>query len=447
LILAALAAWSAWPPAALGGEALTLADCLKLAVERNTRMQAADLNVAVRDSEADSVRGRFLPLFKAEANLLGWDSDLSFAVAPPEVPGLPAGQIQTEPVKIRDQLTYGFTASAAQPLVGLYRIYSSYRAQTASRDSARLDRSALRRRLELDVVGAYLGLLSAERMADTASAGVRQAEAYEAQTRRYLENEMVEKNALLKIQVQKAELEKARADAEQTAALLRATLNTLVGRPVEAPLEPSEDGMTSIAPAEPAADASNALAARPDVAALRLQAQAAESARKAALGAMLPDLNAVAQYDYKGGFGPMQPEHAVYGGLVFSWPVWEWGATYYQLQAAERREQLARTAVKQVEEAARLEIEARRVELAKARKAQELTRLQVEYARENLRLEQNRYEARETTTVDLLQAQTTLLKVENDAILADMAARAAGFALEVALGRDLLAAAGEKENP
>ena len=69
----------------------------------------------------------------------------------------------------------------------------------------------------------------------------------------------------------------------------------------------------------------------------------------------------------------------------------------------------------------------------------DVAKAQLEEARENLRIEQIRHDVQQTTTADLLQAQTLALKAENDWIVAEMKIRENHAALRIAMGEDLLA--------
>ena len=72
-----------------------------------------------------------------------------------------------------------------------------------------------RRTLQGQVVEAYLGHLTARRMKRTVAAALEQLAAYEEQTSAYVDAQLISKDALFKVNVQKAEMEQARFQVDK----------------------------------------------------------------------------------------------------------------------------------------------------------------------------------------------------------------------------------------
>lgn len=258
--------------------------------------------------------------------------------------------------------------------------------------------------------------------------------------------EMIEKNALLKVQVQKAEIQKAIFQAQKGVRLSRSMLNMYMGRPLSTALEiiyePSslpEELM--LIPVE--ALQKRSLEQRPDLLSARSQKIAAESGHQAAIGQMLPEINLVGRYQNSQGMGDMMPEHQVFGGLMLSWNFWEWGVGYYEVRAAEAKALQARRLIEFAEDGIRLEVEQKRLELDEAIRQHTVSLARLHHAEENLRIESSRFEVQESTTTDLLQAQTSELRAQNDVIVSKMKIEVAARDLKLSMGQDLLA---EKNN-
>lgn len=469
-------------PLSARAETLTLADIMKKAQENHDSVKAQKYEIDARDADQKSMRGHFFPVVMAKFNLVVWDEEqkvsldmgsltsmmeatgsvftdlVAYNMANPgflsdttvkQLMALAAAQADSDgdsSILMREQVTYTFTISIGQPLTGLYTVYSGYRATGAMKAAAEQEMIRLRYRLQADVSKAYFSLLSARTMTQTAQAALKQIEAIEAQVKAYLENGLVEKNALMKVQVQKAEITKLIFNTEKITRLLTASLNIYMGQPLDTPLAVEEtppatnpDALLS----QPLADQQEkAVSRRPELRGARQQGEAAHWAKHASIGEFIPQVNLFFQYDNNQGMGSMSKESQYYGGLTLSWNVWEWGASWYKMRAAQHREDQVRYMIAQGENGVRLEVESKRLDLEEAVKTLEVARVQQEQAHENLRVEQARYDAQETTTSDLLSAQTQQLKADNDVTVAELSVRAAVYALRSAMGEDLT---GQKE--
>lgn len=420
--------------------ALSLQDCLRLAVSKNPAVRSASHATATARAQHKSLRARYLPVLRAEANLALFNDEQTFSLPISNIIAPPGVNVQDPTIKVRDRLTYGASLTAVQPLIQLYKVYAAEHAGAAATQAADAAQTKVRRELEQKVVAAYLGALSAERLVETATAAQKQVQAYEAQVRDFLRAETVEPNALLKVQLQAAQIEKELLDAKQTARLMVTTLNVLMARPLDEPLKLRSDDPLLAAETEnnSARQSKAALEQRPELRGARRHARQAFYAQRAVRGAMLPDLDAIFRYDHIGGAGPLQLKNSAFLGLRLSWNFWEWGASYQLLKAATARRAQAAARVELVHDSVILDLEAKRLEHDKALRAAKVAQAQLALAKENLRVEQQRFAQQQSTTTDLLSAQTLHRKAQNQAILARMAANAARFTLRLARGEDLL---------
>ncbi len=440
-------------------ERMTLEQCLNEVVSNYSQLKAANAEVEKQLGERNSIRGRFLPMVRAEANLLYWGDEFTSdmlgdfmgplgAVFEEMGPFLSADtQAQLQPLLtadtsmvLREQLTYGAKVTVAQPLTQLYQIYSGYWANDELTDAARYNRDTKRQDIEGTVSKAYYSLISATRMLETVKSAYKQVEAYEKQVEAYMEAELVERNALLKVQVQKAEIQKNIFQVEKGIQLAKAALNMYMGRSFDSPLIPvyEEQVGTQLLNDSLQAQKSTAVQTHPMLKAIQHQKEAAKAGKHAAIAAMLPELNAVFQYEYAGGLGDMSQKHAYFGGLVLSWDIWEWGADFYKAKSAYAQHDIATYGLQAATDGVRLQVEQKRLDLKEALQEVEVASAQLKQAKESLRIEEVRYEVQEATTTDLLGTQTQAIKAENDLIVAEMNVKIAETALMLSMGNDLL---------
>ena len=437
----------------------TLRDCLRLAVAESEKIKASDIEVTIRENERKSMRGHYFPLVTLEGKVVKFNSavdlnvDMSFLnvllqdfvsfMTPETLQQLAAFQEQGLKIKVRDDFVYEGGVTVAQPLGQLYTIYAAERAKKALVDAAKAEGISVRRKVELDVVKAYVGLVAAVNIETTIESAIVQLDSTERQVEQYLNAELVERNALLMVQVAKAGYQKKLFSARKGADLARASLNMLMGRPLASPLEPSLEGVVlslkDANPEEPLTmQQKAAVANRPELTGARFSAKAADYGKKAAIGKMIPELNLVFKYHNTQGTGEMQPENEYFGGLILSWNIWDWGVDYYAMRAAEAVQEKAATEIADAEDMIRLDVESKWLDLKEARESVAVSEKQAELADENLRIVKMRYDVTEATTTELLEAQTVQLKAENELTIAKVKVDAALYALAVSRGIDLL---------
>jgi outer membrane protein TolC len=439
-------------------ETLTLEQCLRTTVNNNEMLHAAALEITVRENQQKSVRGRFGPLVKLDGNLIFWQDaqnitfDLSFLgdIFADLMPILPEETQQKilamsenpMTIPVRESITYGAGVTVAQPLVSIYKVWAGYEAAGELAAAARMNTLKARRDLQLRVATAYYGMVTARELERTAQAGLTQVEEIERQVAAFLEAQMVERNALLKVQVRKAEIQKGLFQAQKGALLAQAALNLYMNRPLEdliEPVMPSNENVDMALLDTPVSKQQQiAVEQRPDLMAAQRTRAAAKAGHHAAIADMLPEINAFFKYENNQGYGELQPENNLYGGLQLTWTIWEWGATWYKLKEAEARLEQAALATSFTEDQVRMDVVVKRLDLEEALKNLAVARVQLEQADENLRVEQIRYDVQQTTTADLLGAQTQKMRAEADAIVALLKIKESSLELLVAMGGDLI---------
>jgi outer membrane protein TolC len=165
-------------------------------------------------------------------------------------------------------------------------------------------------------------------------------------------------------------------------------------------------------------------------------ARAAESAYKSALGGYLPRVDLFATWQAFGDeiFLPDETRRWLYG-LQVSFPIWNNAQREIQLSLAKSRREVARVLRDDTERGVRRDvIEAYEV-FTTARASARLAQEAVVVARENLRVQEQRYRAGATTILDLLSSQVSMVEAEAGLVQARQAERLALAGLEALLGR------------
>ena len=419
-----------------------------IALERNPALAARRKGVEISEAEERSAAARLGPVLRAEVNAFVWNSDNRYAFDTSGFQSLftqlgapPGLTVPPMTVTVRDQVTAKTTVMAIQPLTQLWAIAHGREAQREIVRATRYDAVTAEREVELQVARAFFGHVSARQMLATIEEAEKTIAAYEHQTADYLAAGLVERDALLTVRVQGAELAKSRLAVEKGIALTRAQLNLLMGRKLDADLDVvcstcgSDDGAVLALEALQ----SQAVAHRPELASGHAQRNAAEAAYQASRGKLAPDVNLVGAYVNNAGMGDLMLKNEAFAGVMVSWNAWEWGATASGVRAAELRREQADLALRTAEEGLRLQVHQKSLEVAEARRQRVVAEASLALAQEALRLEENRFQVHATEAAELVRAQTAAVKAAHDVTLATMQIELARRELAIASGQDLLA--------
>ena len=379
------------------------------------------------------MRANYGPKLRLEGNVVVWDSaqTVSFASSgggagfpalPPPAANDPyqqavAGIVQAlaglgQPTTVRDQVTASATVQIIQPLLGLIAVNQALDVAQLNTQASRLQSETRRRRVELDTVQGYYRTLQAQALA---RAAVQQVESLEAQEKKVLSlqaNGVIGRNEVLRLQVALAaarqQVFSVQGMVQQAQAALAMQVGGTPGETFELQAEPDDAATPEALPALDRARES-ARTERPELAELRARVDQSREGVDVARVKLLPDLNLIGQYQHTEG-NSFSAADSLFAGLFLTWTAWEWGATSHQVEVASAQEDATRAMLVQAEKGVGLEVEAAHVQFRTADGAISVAREAVAQAEEALRLERARLEAQQSTTTDLLNAETALLQ-------------------------------------
>lgn len=139
----------------------------------------------------------------------------------------------------------------------------------------------------------------------------------------------------------------------------------------------------------------------------RARVEQARAGVRVATSQMLPQVNALAGVQAVDGVY-FQPETAWFVGAQLTWNVWEWGSSYYAIDAARARARQAEAAEARAREGLRLEATQAEIDGDTARAQLGVARAAVTQAERNLASVERRFEQQVSTSADVLDAQALL---------------------------------------
>jgi outer membrane protein TolC len=235
------------------------------------------------------------------------------------------------------------------------------------------------------------------------------------------------------------ELTRAQVDLLRQRALLRGARIQLgrrigVTRAVDAaPLEALPPGPLPITEQQAVQEA---LEVGPDYRAAQAGVRAAERGYSAVWGQYVPSVDLFASYQAFGDefFLPDDSKRWIYGFSI-NFPIWNNAQREIQLSVAKSNREVARAVRDDTERGVRRDVIVAFEFFEFARRSAGLAETAVVVARENLRVNQERYRVGATTILDLLSSQVSMVEAEAGVVQARQQERLALAALEALLGR------------
>src|SRR5262249_7871621 len=251
--------------------------------------------------------------------------------------------------------------------------------------------------LVLETITAYWDLVSSRESERVLAESIKSYEADLKQVRDRAEVGMAARNDVLNVQVERDQAELDRLQAANRAAIANENLVRLLGLGPGSRVEPTEP-VTAATPADEPVEAlvAKALDDRPEIAGLRARVAAADAAVKVAGSARLPQASLDGAYEYARPNVRVLPLRATWndtsrvGVSVASQPSGG-GATSAAGAQARAQAEAVRRQLDDLERHVRLDVTARTLDLSTRRAAFEVADRNLEAARENVRVSQDRY--------------------------------------------------------
>lgn len=391
---------AAGPASVEGARAMTLEECVRMALERNADIAGANAEVDASRAARASIAGNFGPRVQVEGNILRWEDAYEIPLAPPPAP----------PMTVRDELTSSLTVRVVQPITALAAIYEGFRVRDLGVDVARVRRDVVRRDTVFAATEAYFRLLQAQKLAEVSRTSVEQVQAQLDRAKRFETQGVLARNDVLRAEIALAAVKQRQISAEGQVSLASSRLAMAVGLPASTRIAPS--GAPEKPAAAPAVTADEAVtrasAARSELAELDARIRQARSGRNAAWTQLAPNLSAIASYQTQDGFSTFQEKESRFAGLLLTWNVWDWGSSANAARESAARVRQAEAARAKVADGIAIDARAAWIGATTAQESLRVAEAAVAQAEENYRIESRRYEQNASTTFDVLDAEALL---------------------------------------
>ncbi|MDB5239432.1 MAG: transporter [Spirosoma sp.] len=416
---------------------LPLEKAVQLALQNNTGIKLADVRTLAAENRMQETKDRSLPQATASLAYSRYSLLGPFALGQGSdgkpLFGIPAGAFNTTigGLTISKELFDGFAEKSAEKSADLLA--------KASRLDARRNRSEL----VYTVADAYYNIVKLIRSTTVIDQRIRQFDAKEREARNLEKEGIVTANEVLKIQLQKNNLQLSRLQADKARQTALYNFNLLIGLPEEQTVAVDTTLTNPVTLVEPLSSfLTQAQQLRPEVQANALRVQSAEAMLRNTRSSLYPHLGVSTGFNYINPTAHLIPEAK---SFISAWNLGA-GLSYNIGSLYNLKGKLtgAKTAIDQVTLQGQQQTDQIRSEVVTAYnnyqlalEQQSVIRIAVGQAQENYRLAESRFRNGLVGSTDLLEADSFLLQAQLNVINATVDAQLAYQRLLKAAGNNL----------
>jgi outer membrane protein len=336
-----------------------------------------------------------------------------------EPPQTKADITDYRPLIVGTKDNYNWTLELKQTLFAGGKIMAGYQANKIGLDISRSEENSVIQDIVLETTVTYFNILKTQRFLDVARQSVEQRSAQRDLSKSYYDVGLIPKNDLLTAEVELANGKQLLVKAENGVETAKARFNTTLRRGVNTPV--TIEDILKYEPFEKSLDECLAVAQknRPEIKAFSLRIDQAKKQVEIVKSEFYPVVNLFGKYgrfgDTPGVAGSLYQDAENWSvTAVASWDLWEWGRTKYSKDASLSRQKQAENSLISVQDQVALDVKSVFMFLKESEKRIFVAEKAIEQAEENFRIYQERFKEQVSTSKDVLDAQTLLVRAKGD---------------------------------
>jgi outer membrane protein TolC len=398
-----------WLPLVLNAddsiEPLSLKDTIDLAIDANLNLKQSRQEVRAAEESRKASITQFFPTLSASYDYVHRNKEQT-----QELTGIGPGP----DFVVRPDDQYTFVTRFNQPIFRGFALFNQFKVADLGLDAAEYSEKVTRQDVILDAKNAYYSVLKAEKLMGVAKQRVAQIAAQKEVAENFYEVGMSPLNDLLEAQ---ASLATARQDlivTQNNLAIARSQFNIILRRPVNAPVNILDvlDYTPFVYDFDYCLEA--AKQNRLEITVSDLEVEIAEKEVNLAKKDYFPSVNLRGNYtrtgdDWKAKGGEGISDSASWEvQAVAEWDFWEWGRTQFGVREKLHRYSQAQYRREQILDNIELEVKTSYLRTKESEENIITVEKAIEQAKENFRINQERFKEQVATTTDVLDAQTLL---------------------------------------
>jgi outer membrane protein TolC len=408
-------------------ETFTLKQTIESAIKANLGLRSFKEETAAALAVKKASRTQFFPTFSTSYGYNRYDAETvssGFTAVPKE--------------------QYSFVTSFSQPIFSGFSLLRQYDIAKLGLDRAKIKEQLKRQDIILDAKNAYFKLLQNQKLYDIAQKTVVQINAQKEVADNFYQVGMTPLNDLLQAQVELANAKQELIVARNNFDNAESDFNTLLRRPINTPVVLKD--ILDYSPFEESLDYCLAEAEknRFEIKVADMEVEIAKKELDLTKKDYYPSIDLQGNYfkygtewEVNGGNGIYDPEGWNIQAVA-KWNFWEWGRTSYGVKEKHSRLSQAQLNKDEIIDNINLEVKNAYLRTQEAERAIKTVETAIEQAKENFRINQERYKEQISTQTDVLIAQTLLSRTMTNYYNALYAFKISKATLYRAIGREVI---------
>ncbi len=392
------------------GTVFSREQCLEMALTRNPLVLASVERKTQAQWQKKSAYDDFLPKLNIDYSYTYVDDERDI-----DLSAIGAGEVS---ISKRHNWVMGLHVD--QPLFTGFRLMETYRLADLGLKTAVAGEQLAKLEISFQTVRAYYDFLMAQKFQKVAEAAVVQLKSHLRDSEEFFKNDIIPLNDLLESKVHLANAVQDVVVAASRTRTARMNLATIIKEPLS--LDFNVEDLPDMVALTSTVDSLTlqALETRPELLQANYNLEASRKHITLARSAYYPTIYLSASHNRYGG-DPLVDGHGLSDiqdsresmiGVYASWELFAWGQTNHDVSRAQAASREVDQALTGVVDAIKLEVQNNLIAAVAAYKNIATAQIAVEEARENLRMNELRYQNQLATNTNVLDAQTLLTDTE-----------------------------------
>ena len=383
----------------------TLEESIKLGIENSKSLNMSNAKLAIASAKVNEVKSQRFPKLSFNASYMRLSDVPPFEISISFFP---------TPITIQEPIlnSYNFKFSLQQPIFTGFKLTALHSAANYNLESTKLDYSKELNEEVFNIISAFWNIYKAQYANKLIDENLRSLESHISDAKSFLQNDLITKNDLLKIELQYSTIQLKKIEIENSLKMAKAIFNKIVGNNLAEEFEISREELTT----ENTNMDFNELIKRAKSTRFELESisnkiMAGKEQLSASKSGWYPSIYLISDFYYSRPNQRIFPQKDQFDdtwdvGIALSWDIWNWGYNSSQSDQAENNLLQLETSKSQLEDAIEIEVYNSFLTFQAAKKKVDLSRQSLEQANENYRITNEKYLVQLVSATELLDAET-----------------------------------------
>jgi outer membrane protein TolC len=312
------------------------------------------------------------------------------------------------------QEEYTLISKVTQPVFTGFSLLNQYKIAKLGLDAAKINEKLKRLEIIFEAKKMFFSLLKAQKFLKISQDTVTQITAQKEVAKNFYEVGMTPLNDLLQAKVELANARQELISAQNNLEIAKSNFNILLRRPINEPVELEDVLSYTTFGHDIDYCFKTAKKNRLELKIASLEIEIAEKKVKLAQKDYYPSINLEGSYFKRGTEWDVDGGDYIYDPegwsitAVASWDFWEWGRSIYEVKEKQSRLSQAQYQKTEILDNIRIEVKQAYLNTLESEKNITTVKKAIEQAKENFRINKERYKEQIATSTDVLDAQTLL---------------------------------------